>query len=89
MKCPNCGDMLRVINSRSPHADVQITRRRRECDGCGKRYTTQEAIVNSEPKQRRREYRPDRHVRAAIRQTELTLVSMRALQRTLDDGSEP
>ena len=44
MKCPFCGYVeSKVIDSRSTEDNEKI-RRRRECSGCGKRYTTFEAI---------------------------------------------
>ncbi len=44
MKCPYCGkDDTRVIDSRPADEGTSI-RRRRECDSCGKRYTTYEKV---------------------------------------------
>lgn len=44
MKCPYCGsDNTRVIDSR-PADDNTSIRRRRECDDCGKRFTTYETV---------------------------------------------
>ena len=44
MKCPYCGDEnTRVIDSRSAE-DGDSIRRRRQCDNCGKRFTTYEKI---------------------------------------------
>ncbi|MGN0497237.1 MAG: transcriptional regulator NrdR [Lachnospiraceae bacterium] len=44
MKCPFCGDdNTRVIDSR-PADDNCSIRRRRECDDCGKRFTTYEKV---------------------------------------------
>ena len=44
MKCPYCGNPdTRVIDSR-PAEDGNSIRRRRSCDGCGKRFTTYEKI---------------------------------------------
>lgn len=44
MKCPFCGfDESKVIDSR-PADDGERIRRRRECLGCGKRFTTHEVI---------------------------------------------
>lgn len=44
MKCPYCGsDDTRVIDSR-PADDNNSIRRRRLCDGCGKRFTTYEKV---------------------------------------------
>ena len=44
MKCPFCGDdTTRVIASR-PADDNEAIRRRRQCDECGKRFTTYEKV---------------------------------------------
>lgn len=44
MRCPFCGkDDTRVIDSR-PADDNYSIRRRRHCDGCGKRFTTYEKV---------------------------------------------
>ena len=44
MKCPYCGkDNTRVVDSR-PADDGASIRRRRECDSCGRRYTTYEKV---------------------------------------------
>jgi len=44
MKCPFCGsDNTRVIDSR-PADDNTSIRRRRNCDDCGKRFTTYEKV---------------------------------------------
>ncbi len=44
MKCPFCGkENTRVIDSR-PAEDGLSIRRRRECDECGKRFTTYEKV---------------------------------------------
>lgn len=44
MKCPFCGEQeSKVIDSR-PVEDGSVIRRRRECLGCGKRFTTYERI---------------------------------------------
>lgn len=44
MKCPYCNqDNTRVVDSR-PVEDDNSIRRRRVCDGCGKRFTTYEKI---------------------------------------------
>ena len=43
MKCPTCGSTeSKVIDSRP--SDKSSIRRRRECLGCGKRFTTYEII---------------------------------------------
>ena len=44
MKCPYCGGLQdRVIDSREIR-DGEATKRRRQCNGCGKRFTTYEEI---------------------------------------------
>ena len=44
MKCPFCGTLdNRVIDSRLSQAG-EVTRRRRECDACSRRYTTYERV---------------------------------------------
>lgn len=44
MRCPSCGeDRDRVVDSR-PSQDNEVVRRRRECQGCGDRFTTFERI---------------------------------------------
>jgi len=44
MKCPHCAVLdNRVIDSRLSQGG-EVTRRRRECDGCGQRYTTYERV---------------------------------------------
>lgn len=48
MKCPKCGEVSdKVLDSRSVH-DGKIIRRRRECLGCGHRFTTFEEIMHEE-----------------------------------------
>ena len=44
MKCPFCGSVdNKVIDSRLSQAG-EVTRRRRECEGCTRRYTTYERV---------------------------------------------
>ena len=44
MKCPFCGkENTRVIDSR-PAEENNAIRRRRQCDKCGKRFTTYEKV---------------------------------------------
>jgi transcriptional repressor NrdR len=44
MKCPYCGILdNRVIDSRLSQGG-EVTRRRRECEGCSRRYTTYERV---------------------------------------------
>lgn len=49
MKCPYCGDLdNRVIDSRLSQGG-EVTRRRRECAKCTRRYTTYERVEESLP----------------------------------------
>ena len=49
MKCPFCGTLdNRVIDSRLSGGG-EVTRRRRECDGCARRYTTYEGVEDCLP----------------------------------------
>lgn len=49
MRCPYCGTLdNRVIDSRLSQAG-EVTRRRRECDQCGRRYTTYERVEQTMP----------------------------------------
>ena len=44
MKCPYCGtDNTKVIDSR-PSDENSVIRRRRQCDSCGRRFTTYEKV---------------------------------------------
>lgn len=50
MKCPKCSStQLRVVETRSTK-DGLVTRRRRECEVCDFRFSTQEAVILSLPK---------------------------------------
>jgi len=45
MKCPYCGDSeTKVVDKRETGESEEITRRRRECLKCGKRFTTHEKV---------------------------------------------
>jgi transcriptional repressor NrdR len=49
MRCPSCGqDQSRVIDSRTVQNGASI-RRRRECETCGRRFTTYERLEESLP----------------------------------------
>lgn len=89
MRCPYCGDEAnRVIDSRLGR-DANEVRRRRECDECGRRFTTRERVEETFPKvvkrdERREEY--DRHkLRVGVqRACEKRPISANALERLLD-----
>lgn len=46
MKCPYCGSVNTKVVDKRDKCDEGITRRRRECLGCSKRFTTYERIEN-------------------------------------------
>jgi len=49
MKCPYCGHIEdRVVDSR-PSGDGEAIRRRRECESCGKRFTSYERVEEVMP----------------------------------------
>ncbi len=49
MKCPFCGHLEdKVIDSRAA-ATAEVIRRRRECEGCSKRFTTYERVEDVLP----------------------------------------
>ena len=90
MKCPFCGHQEdKVVDSRGSSDAVSI-RRRRECLGCGKRFTTYEQIEEQAlmviKKDGRRE--PfDRHKLLAglVKACEKRPVSMEVLERLVDE----
>lgn len=90
MKCPTCGHLeSRVVDSRLAQGD-EVTRRRRECEACGRRYTTYERIERTLPAVVKRDGRREPFVREKImaglrRACEKRPVSTEALERLVDD----
>ncbi|HNS97546.1 MAG TPA: transcriptional regulator NrdR [Polyangiaceae bacterium] len=71
MKCPHCGQLEnRVIDSRLSTSG-EVTRRRRECENCGRRYTTYERVEDLLPsvvkRDGRREFFDRRKIVSGIR----------------------
>lgn len=89
MKCPFCGTLdNKVIDSRLSQGG-EVTRRRRECDRCARRYTTYERVEQVLPlvvkKDGRREPFDREKVHAGLRRAvEKRPVSADALERILD-----
>ncbi len=90
MKCPYCkkGDS-RVIDSRAAEEGTTI-RRRRECMGCGKRFTTYEVVekvplmvVKSDG--RREVFSRDKILRGVIRSCEKRDLSMESIVALVND----
>jgi transcriptional repressor NrdR len=66
MRCPFCGDPAsRVIDSRASEASI---RRRRECEACGRRFTTQERVEVRLPMVVKKDGRRETFDREKIRQ---------------------
>lgn len=89
MKCPFCATLdNKVIDSRLSQAG-EVTRRRRECDGCGRRYTTYERVEQVLPfvvkKDGRREPFDRMKVFGGVRRAcEKRPVSQESLERVID-----
>jgi transcriptional repressor NrdR len=89
VRCPFCSDEgNRVVDTRLARAGDEI-RRRRECDECGRRFTTRERVEAVLPKvikrdQRREEYQRDKLLRGIDRACVKRSVSADAIERLLD-----
>ena len=90
MKCPFCGHTdSRVIDSRPTDEDSRI-RRRRECVGCGKRFTTYEVVENLPivvvKKDKSREpFDRNKVLGGLLRACEKRPVSLERLEKAVDD----
>ena len=90
MKCPYCGEVdSKVIDSR-PTEDGEKIRRRRECLGCKKRFTTYEVIENVPivviKKDKSREtFDRSKLLGGLLRACEKRPVSMDTLERIVDE----
>ena len=66
MKCPSCGHLEnKVIDSRLS-ASGEVTRRRRECEQCARRYTTYERVEEAIPFIVKRDGRREPYERAKL-----------------------
>ena len=66
MKCPKCGqDNDKVLDSRASR-DGSAIRRRRECQGCGQRFTTYEEVVKDSLRVVKRDGRHEEFSRAKL-----------------------
>ena len=90
MQCPYCGEMeSKVIDSR-PTEDGEKIRRRRECLGCGKRFTTYE-IMETVPlmvvkKDRSRQvFDRDKLLNGLLRACKKRPVSFEMLEQVIDN----
>ena len=89
MRCPFCSDPTnRVIDSRLARDGGEI-RRRRECNECGRRFTTRERVDEVLPKivkrdERREEFRRDKLLAAVQKACEKRPVSADDVERLVD-----
>jgi transcriptional repressor NrdR len=66
LRCPSCGDEAnRVIDTRLSRDGEEI-RRRRECEECGRRFTTRERVEQQLPKVVKRDERREDYDRAKL-----------------------
>jgi len=89
VRCPSCGDEAnRVIDTRLARDGEEI-RRRRECEECGRRFTTRERVEQLLPRiikrdERREDYKRDK-LRAGIEHACVKRpISTEAIVRMLD-----
>lgn len=89
MRCPYCSEVgNRVIDSRLTRDGEEI-RRRRECDECGRRFTTRERVEQVFPKIVKRDARREEYDRAKLEHSIQKAcakrpVSEHAVQRLVD-----
>lgn len=89
MRCPYCSEVgNRVIDSRLTRDGEEI-RRRRECDECGRRFTTRERVEQVFPKIVKRDARREEYDRAKLEHSIQKAcakrpVSENAVQRLVD-----
>ena len=90
MKCMFCGCMSsRVIDSR-PNEDGSAIRRRRECEGCGRRFTTYERIdlvpmMVVKKDGRREPFDPDKLRTGVVKACEKRPISMQVVDDLVAD----
>ncbi|MBI4343616.1 MAG: transcriptional repressor NrdR [Candidatus Omnitrophica bacterium] len=90
MKCPFCGHAEdKVVDSRASSGDASI-RRRRECLGCGKRFTTYEQIEEQtlmviKKDGRRERFDRQKLLSGLMKACEKRPVSMEQLERLVDE----
>ncbi len=89
MRCPFCADDgNRVIDSRLARDGSEV-RRRRECDECGRRFTTRERVEEVLPRvikrdERREEYDRNKLLRGVEHACVKRPVSAEAIERLID-----
>jgi transcriptional repressor NrdR len=66
MRCPFCSAVEDKVVDTRPSEDEQIIRRRRECAGCGKRFTTYERVEELLPTVVKKDSRREPYDRAKL-----------------------
>jgi transcriptional repressor NrdR len=66
MRCPFCSAVEDKVVDTRPSEDEQIIRRRRECAGCGKRFTTYERVEELLPTVVKKDARREAYDRAKL-----------------------
>jgi len=90
MKCPYCGSNgSRVLDKRDNDSEG-ITRRRRECDKCFKRYTTYERVDNVDLKVKKKDstieqYDREKLLKGVRKSVNKEVVSADQISRMIDD----
>jgi len=89
MKCPFCGEIdNQVLESRSVE-DGKAIRRRRECNKCGKRFTTYEKVKENflwvvKKDKRREPFDKEKVRRGILRAVEKRPISMETVNKIVD-----
>ncbi len=90
MKCPFCGKLdSKVVDKRETESH-EVTRRRRECLGCNKRYTTYErletvALTVVKKDGTRQEYNRDKILSGLLKACEKLPVTREAIDKVVDE----
>jgi transcriptional repressor NrdR len=66
MRCPYCSATEDKVVDTRPSEDEQMIRRRRECIGCGRRFTTYERVEEAMPMVVKKDARREPYVRAKL-----------------------
>jgi len=90
MKCPYCGSTETEVVETRDSEDLETIRRRRECIGCNKRFTTYERIENVnlvviKKDGRREQFDRDKLKRGIIRSCEKTKVSLEDIEKIVTE----
>ncbi len=86
MRCPYCGHLEdRVVDSRDAQEGL-ATRRRRECLGCGRRFTTYERVEDALPQVVKKDGRREAFDRRKIVEGLLRACQKRPVSREQIDG---